>query len=230
MVIPIYDTDPLEGKSVPYVTYGLIAANIVVFLAMLVVPNAKEPIELAYGFIPQAFFYGSGWSSADTLLTHMFLHDGWEHIIGNMLFLWVFGDNIEDAVGHLRYFGFYLVCGICAALVHGLIEPHSAIPLVGASGAIAGTVAAYLMLRPCAKVEVLLFLVIPKALDAYWVLGFWVLLQVWEVVKHSPDGVAWWAHIGGLAAGAVLIPFMRKPGVELFACVEPGEGQTGAPA
>jgi membrane associated rhomboid family serine protease len=230
MVIPIYDTDPLEGKSVPYVTYGLIAANIVVFLAMLVVPNAKEPIELAYGFIPQAFFYGPGWSSAGTLLTHMFLHDGWEHIIGNMLFLWVFGDNIEDAVGHLRYFVFYLVCGFCAALVHGLIEPHSTVPLVGASGAIAGTVAAYLMLRPCAKVEVLLFLVIPKALDAYWVLGFWVLLQVWEVVKHSPDGVAWWAHIGGLAAGAVLIPLIRKPGVELFACVEPGEGQTGAPA
>lgn len=230
MVIPIYDIDPLEGKSVPYVTYGLIVANVVVFLAVLFTPDATDAVEAAFGFIPENFFYAPGPGNAYPLLTHMFIHDGWEHIIGNMLFLWVFGDNIEDAVGHLRYLVFYLLCGFAGAFVHGLIDTHSTAPLVGASGAIAGTVAAYLMLRPCAKIEVLVFLVIPLALDAYWVLGFWVLMQVWEIVKHSPDGVAWWAHIGGLAAGAILIPLLRKPGVELFACVEPRKKETGVPA
>jgi membrane associated rhomboid family serine protease len=227
MVLPIYDIDPLEGKSVPYVTYGLMAANIVVFLAVLVLPDAKHTVELTFGFIPEIFFYDPGLAHTFPLLTYMFVHDGWEHIIGNMLFLWIFGDNIEDAVGHLRFLGFYLVCGVAAALVHGLIDMHSTVPLVGASGAIAGIIAAYLMLRPCAKIEVLIFFVIPKAFDAYWVLGFWVLMQVWEVLKHSPEGVAWWAHIGGLAAGAALIPLL---GVELFACVEPGEPQPGAAA
>jgi membrane associated rhomboid family serine protease len=132
-------------------------------------------------------------------------------------------------VGHLRYLGFYLICGIAGAFVHGLIVPHSTIPLVGASGAIAGIVAAYLMLRPCAKIEVLIFFIIPRAIAAYWVLGFWVLMQIWEVAKHSGEEVAWWAHIGGMASGAVLILVMRKPGVELFACVKPGE-QPSAPA
>jgi membrane associated rhomboid family serine protease len=230
MVIPIYDTDPLEGKSVAYVTYGLMAANIVVFLGILVAPEVKGALELTFGFIPVTLFYDPGLAHAVPLLTYMFVHDGWEHIIGNMLFLWIFGDNIEDAVGHARFLGFYLACGVAAALVHGLIDPHSTVPLVGASGAIAGIIAAYLMLRPCAKIEVLIFFIIPKALDAYWVLGFWVVMQVWEVLKHSPDGVAWWAHIGGLAAGAALIPLLRKPGVELFACVEPGEPQPGAAA
>jgi rhomboid family protein len=224
MVIPIYDMDPLEGKSVPFINYGLIGANILVFLVMLgLPPEAPQTIARTFGFVPDLFFFDSSVGHTLPLLTYMFVHDGWEHIIGNMLFLWIFGDNIEDAVGHGRYLGFYLISGIAAALVHGLIDPHSTIVLVGASGAIAGIVAAYLMLRPCAKIEVLIFFIIPKALDAYWVLGFWVLMQVWEVLKHSPEGVAWWAHIGGLAAGALLIPLMRKPGVELFACVEPGE-------
>jgi membrane associated rhomboid family serine protease len=223
MVIPIYDTDPLEGKSVPYVNYGLITANAVVFLLLLAAtPRTEATIVRAFGFVPVAFF-NDPLGHALPLLTYMFVHDGWEHIIGNMLFLWIFGDNIEDAVGHLRYLGFYLLCGFCGALVHGLIDTESAVPLVGASGAIAGIVAAYLMLRPCAKIEVLIFFVIPRAIDAYWVLGFWVLMQIWEIVKHSSDGVAWWAHIGGLAAGALLILVLRKPGVELFACVEPGE-------
>ena len=223
MVIPIYDMDPLEGKSVPYVTYGLIAANVVVFLLLLTAaPHTEATVVRNFGFIPVAFFNDPS-GHAYTLVTYAFLHGGWEHIIGNMLFLWIFGDNIEDAVGHLRYFGFYLISGIAGGLVHGLIDPHSAVPLVGASGAIAGIVAGYLMLRPCAKIEVLILFIIPRAFDAYWVLGFWVLMQIWEILKHSSDGVAWWAHIGGLAAGALLIPFLRKPGVELFACVEPEE-------
>jgi membrane associated rhomboid family serine protease len=230
MVIPIYDTDPLEGKSVPYVNYGLIIVNAAVFLLMLESsPHTQAAIVRAFGFVPAAFF-SDPLGHPIPLLTHMFLHEGWEHILGNMLFLWIFGDNIEDAVGHPRYLGFYFVCGFCGALVYGLTDVNSTVSLVGASGAIAGIVAAYLMLRPCAKIEVLIFFVIPRAIDAYWVLGFWVLMQIWEILKHSSDGVAWWAHIGGLAAGALVIPVLRKPGVELFACVEPGEEKTGAPA
>jgi membrane associated rhomboid family serine protease len=226
MVIPIYDMDPLEGKSVPFVTYGLMAVNILVFLLELgFTPETDEVFVRTVGFIPNGFFYDPGFghtlAGSLSVLTYMFVHNGWEHIIGNMLFLWVFGDNIEDAVGHLRYLGFYLICGIASALAHGLIVPHATIPLVGASGAIAGIVAAYLMLRPCAKIEVLIFFIIPRAIAAYWVLGFWVLLQIWEVFKHATDEVAWWAHVGGLASGAILILVMRKPGVELFACVEP---------
>jgi membrane associated rhomboid family serine protease len=224
VVIPIYDKDPLESNAVPFVTYGLIALNVLVFFYQLTLPEtANDQFEQLAGFIPYAFFHHPGWAGSLPLLTYMFVHNGWEHIIGNMLFLWVFGDNIEDAVGHGKFLAFYLVSGFCAALVHGLLDTDSTVVLVGASGAIAGIVAAYLMLRPCAKVEVLIFFVIPKAIDAYWVLGFWVLLQIWEIVKHAVDGVAWWAHIGGLMAGAILILVMRKPGIELFACVEPAE-------
>jgi membrane associated rhomboid family serine protease len=224
VVIPIYDKDPLESNAVPFVTYGLIAVNALVFFYQLTLPEtANDQFEQLAGFIPDAFFHHPGWAGSLPLLTYMFVHNGWEHIIGNMLFLWVFGDNIEDAVGHGKFLAFYLVSGFCAALVHGLLDTDSTVVLVGASGAIAGIVAAYLMLRPCAKVEVLIFFVIPKAIDAYWVLGFWVLLQIWEIVKHAVDGVAWWAHIGGLLAGAILILVMRKPGIELFACVEPAE-------
>ncbi len=231
MVIPLYDQDPLEGDGVPFVTYGLIAVNVLVFFFELgLAPQTDAIFVKTAGFVPDAFFhdpgFGASFAGTFSILTYMFVHDGWEHIIGNMLFLWVFGDNIEDAVGHARFLVFYLLCGICGALVHGLIEAQSAVPLVGASGAIAGIVAAYLMLRPCAKIEVLIFFIIPKALDAYWVLGFWVLLQIWEVIKHSGEDVAWWAHIGGLGAGALLILVMRKPGIELFACVEPIEEPT----
>ena len=224
MVIPIYDKDPLESDAVPFVTYGLIAINVLVFLFQLSLsPLANEQFEQVAGFIPDAFFHNPGWAGTLPILTYMFVHNGWEHIIGNMLFLWVFGDNIEDAVGHGRFLVFYLACGFCAAVIHGLFDTDSMVTLIGASGAIAGIVAAYLMLRPCAKIEVLILFVIPKAIDAYWVLGFWVLLQIWEIVKHAADGVAWWAHIGGLVAGALLILVMRKPGIELFACVEPTE-------
>jgi membrane associated rhomboid family serine protease len=142
------------------------------------------------------------------------------HIGGNMLFLWVFGDNVEDAVGHGRFLAFYLLCGLAGGVAYLVSDPHSTVPLIGASGAIAGVVAAYLMMRPCAKVEVLVFW-IPMALAAYWVLGFWVAMQLWHIVQHAQDGTAWWAHIGGLLAGGTLILFLRQPGVRLFECVRP---------
>jgi membrane associated rhomboid family serine protease len=163
------------------------------------------------GFMPPSF----------TLVTYMFLHGGWMHLIFNMLFLWVFGDNIEDALGRGRFLVFYLVCGIAGGGAHVLASPGSNVPLVGASGAIAGIVAAYLMLRPCAKITVLIFGFVPIKLASYWVLGFWVLTQVWHVFSLEKSDTAWWAHVGGLAAGALLITVLRPAGVTLFACMRP---------
>ncbi len=151
----------------------------------------------------------------------MFLHGGWLHLFFNMLFLFTFGDNIEDALGHGRYLVFYLLCGIGGGAVHALASPASNVPLVGASGAIAGVVAAYLMLRPCAKIAVLAFGFVPLRLGSAWVLGFWILVQVWHMMSDEKGDTAWWAHIGGLAVGALLILVMRPPGVELFECFRP---------
>jgi membrane associated rhomboid family serine protease len=143
-------------------------------------------------------------------------------VLINMLFLWVFADNIEDALGHSRFLVFYLLCGIAGGAAHTLMAPQSNVPLVGASGAIAGIIAAYLMIRPCARITVLLFGFIPVNLASYWVLGFWILSQVWHVFSLEKGGdTAWWAHVGGLVAGAILVVVMRPPGVELFQCMRP---------
>jgi len=133
-----------------------------------------------------------------------------------MLFLWVFGDNVEDAMGHLKFLVFYLLCGIVAGLTHTLIAPTSDIPLIGASGAVAGVIAAYLMLHPKVQVWVLALKVIPLRISAAVVLGIWILTQIVMVVLPQVGPVAWWAHIGGLIAGALLVLVMRRPGVPLF--------------
>jgi membrane associated rhomboid family serine protease len=151
----------------------------------------------------------------------MFLHGGWLHVLLNMLFLFVFGDNIEDALGRARFIAFYLLCGIAGGAAHVLASPQSNIPLVGASGAIAGVIAAYMMIRPCAKITVLVFGFIPIRLASYWVLGFWALTQIWHVFSLEKSDTAWWAHVGGLAAGAILIVVMRPAGVALFECMRP---------
>ena len=226
MVIPIYDNDPLEKSHRAYVTFALIALNVAIFLlqdsasdktsTLLLVNFALFPVAVTGdavtgGFMPPSF----------TLVTYMFLHGGWMHLIFNMLFLWVFGDNIEDALGRGRFLVFYLVCGMAGGAVHALASPGSNVPLVGASGAIAGIVAAYLMLRPCARITVLIFGFVPIKLASYWVLGFWVLTQVWHVFSLEKSDTAWWAHVGGLAAGALLITIMRPAGVALFECMRP---------
>jgi membrane associated rhomboid family serine protease len=156
-----------------------------------------------------------------SLVTYMFLHGGWLHVLLNMLFLWVFADNIEDALGHGRFVVFYFLCGIAGGAAHVWAAPQSNIPLVGASGAIAGVIAAYMMLRPCARITVLIFGFIPIRLAAVWVLGFWALTQVWHVFTLERSETAWWAHVGGLAAGAILITVIRPAGVILFECVRP---------
>jgi membrane associated rhomboid family serine protease len=133
-----------------------------------------------------------------------------------MLFLWVFGDNVEDALGHGRYLLFYLICGVVAGLTHVFMLPTSKLPLIGASGAVAGVIGAYLVLHPRVRVWVLAFRFIPLKISAAWVLGVWVATQVAMVLLKQSDQVAWWAHIGGVATGALLILFMRRPGVPLF--------------
>src|SRR4029077_17625514 len=190
MVLPLYDTDPLDENPYAFVTWSLIAINVLVFVFEL---NASETTELAmirdFAVIQDAITghvtLGGILPPLMSVFTYMFLHGGWSHIIGNMLFLWVLGDNIEDAFGSVRFFFFFMLCGAAGGIAHLLAHPDSVAPLVGASGAVAGVVAAYLMLRPCARIIVLLFGFVPFALGSAWVLGLWVLMQVWNVLSAS---------------------------------------------
>ena len=228
MVIPLHDTDPLDKNPWAVVTWSLIVINVVVFFIEL---NVSESTDLKilrdYALIPAAISgkltLGGDLPPIFSAFTYMFLHGGWSHIIGNMLFLWVLGDNIEDAFGSVRFFFFYMLCGAAGGLAHFAMYPDSAVPLVGASGAVAGVVAAYLMLRPCAKIFVLAFGLVPVWLGSAWVLGFWALAQIWNVMSAQGGDTAWWAHIGGLLAGAGLTLLFRRPDVGLFECMRPGD-------
>jgi membrane associated rhomboid family serine protease len=227
LFIPLRDDNSLKSIPFQYVTVGLIAVNILVFLLEVsglshaaVASFAVTPRELlgSTALLAPSSFTEDGYAVGEeaTLLTYMFFHADVFHLVGNMLFLWVFGDNVEDAMGHLRFLVFYLACGVFAALFHAWMLPDSDLPLIGASGAVAGVIAAYLMLHPKVGVWVLAFKVIPLRITAGLALGVWIALQVVMVAMPDMGPVAWWAHIGGLIAGAVLILFMRRPGVPLF--------------
>jgi membrane associated rhomboid family serine protease len=227
LFIPLRDDNSLKSIPFQYVTVGLIAVNILVFLLEVsglshaaVASFAVTPRELLGGtaLLAPSSFSEDGYAIGEeaTLLTYMFFHADVFHLVGNMLFLWVFGDNVEDAMGHLRFLVFYLACGVFAALFHAWMLPDSDLPLIGASGAVAGVIAAYLMLHPMVGVWVLAFKVIPLRITAGLALGVWIALQVVMVAMPDMGPVAWWAHIGGLIAGAVLILFLRRPGVPLF--------------
>jgi membrane associated rhomboid family serine protease len=228
--IPLHDTNPLKKISFPYVTVALIVLNVGIYMVLQTgwfIPLEDENLT-AFAVVPTQFLASTGGDSSVlasggvlvperlTLVTYMFLHGGWIHLIGNMLFLWVFGDNIEDAMGHMRFIMFYLMCGIFAALAHTYMLPHSDLPLIGASGAVAGVISAYLILHPKVKVWVLALWRIPIRITAAWALGIWILAQFANLFFASEEAVAWWAHLGGLLAGAVLILFMRRRGVVLF--------------
>ncbi|MCB1491496.1 MAG: rhomboid family intramembrane serine protease [Rhodobiaceae bacterium] len=221
MFVPISDDNPLRHIEIHYVTLGLLAANVGIFLLFqsgLAVP-AMEASAINFGFVPGEFLHvlpAAGPPEQATLISYMFLHGSWLHLIANMAFLWVFGDNVEDALGHVRYLFFYLACGVAAALAHMAVYPTSNEPLIGASGAVAGIVSAYLILHPKVRVWVLLLWRLPLRLPAFWVLGFWIVLQVFSVLTDTDGNTAWWAHIGGLMAGAVLVVVLRRPGVTLF--------------
>lgn len=228
MVIPIYDNDPLDRNPYAFVTWTLMALNVIVFLIQISVSeDTALVITRDFALIPAAVTgqvtLDGTFPPAVSFVTYMFLHASWLHIISNMLFLWVFGDNIEDAMGSVRFLFFYLLCGVAGGVAHVLSVPDSVVPLVGASGAVAGVVAAYLMLRPCASITVLLFGLIPLRLGSAWVLGFWVLTQVWHLFDPNTGDTAWWAHIGGLVVGALLTVVLRRPELPLFECIRPGD-------
>ncbi len=231
MFVPIHDNNPLKSIRFQYVTVALIALNTAIYLlfATTLVFSVQEHL-VDFSLIPVDFLSDVRLPSSVilwlenplplpeqlTIVSYLFVHGSALHLLGNMLFLWVFGDNVEDAMGHIRFLMFYLMCGIFAGLAHTLIMQTSDIPVIGASGSVAGIVAAYLMLHPKVKIWVLAMWRIPLRIPASWALGFWVGLQLFSAVATSGEGIAWWAHVGGLAAGALLILFMRRPGVALF--------------
>ena len=225
-LIPLHDANPRLYIRAHFVTIGLVIANFAIFLAMLGMSEAESfDAVIGYAVIPARMFEGAtlapGVESVSPLLslvTYQFLHGGWAHVIFNMLFLWVFGDNIEDAMGHARFLLFFLVCGAMGALVHGLIDMTSPIPVIGASGSISGVLGAYLMLYPRARLLVLLFVFIPLRLPAIMVIGTFFAQDLLWAATNSPAalGTAVWAHIGGFITGAFLVIFMRNPWVSLW--------------
>ena len=206
-MFPIRDHNPSGGR--PYVVYALIAINVAVFLLQL--PYSGNDRALA-GFWGNFALYPAAvtqYGDYTGILTSMFLHAGWMHIGGNMLFLWIFGDNLEDQMGHVGFLIFYLACGILAALAHIYSAPGSTVPTVGASGAIAGVMGGYLLLFPRARVDVVVIIVIifrVFTLPAWVMLGIWFALQVFGGFSTPAQGggVAFWAHAGGFIAGIVL--------------------------
>ncbi len=225
-MIPFSDENP--SRTRPYVTVGIIALCVLAFLWELALGPRTDEALTAFGFTPATFdhpqgaqYIGLGLPVWTTILTSMFLHAGFLHIGGNMLYLWIFGNNIEDAMGHVKFTLFYLVCGVAAALTLFAIDPQSQTPVVGASGAISGVLAAYMLLYPRARVHTLLTLGIflyPVWIRAVWVIGFWFLLQLVTaaITPASEPGTAWWAHVGGFAAGLILTPAAQVARGALF--------------
>jgi membrane associated rhomboid family serine protease len=219
MFIPIHDNTPLQVIRVQYVTFGLIAINVIAFLITGAATNEAmlASTATAYGIVPVEIvrFDQSAGPIPEplTFITYQFLHAGWLHLISNMLFLWVFADNVEDAYGHAGFLLFYLLTGIAGGLAHVLMQPASVNPLIGASGAVSGVLAAYAILFPRARVWILLFMRIPVPLPAIWVLTGWFALQLLSLALSSGREdieVAWWAHIGGFLAGLGLTFLLRS--------------------
>jgi membrane associated rhomboid family serine protease len=221
LILPLRDS--VRSRTTPVVVWGLVVVNVLVFLYELGLGPQLDAFIEVFGFIPRRFF---GWEQAGgasldpwrfvPLLTANFLHGGWLHILGNMWFLGVFGDNVEDAFGHLRFLLFYLFCGACSMLIQGLVFPTSSVPALGASGAIAGVLGAYLVLYPGARVLTLVF-IFPVELPAVVLLGLWFITQLLNgsaslspVAGAAAAGVAWWAHVGGFVVGMALAVVLRK--------------------
>ena len=212
-MIPLRDVIPT--RTTPHVTISIVVLNVLVFLYQLSLGDTGNDFVFQYGLVPAYF----AWTN---VFTSMFLHGGIMHVGGNMLYLWIFGDNVEDRMGHGRYLAFYLLCGVAAALAQAMIDPRSQIPMVGASGAIAGVMGAYLVLYPHSRIVTLLplgFFTQVTEIPAIFYLGFWFLLQFLNGVgslavsvgARSGGGVAFWAHIAGFAAGLVGVFVFRRP-------------------
>lgn len=219
-MLPLYDST--RSHSRPWVNYMLILACVGLFLLEIMLPErGLLAIVETFGIVPlrvrQDLAAGDAAAAGWPFVTSMFLHGGWLHLVGNMLFLHIFGDNVEDRMGHLRYLLFYLVCGVGAGLGHVLSAPESTVPTIGASGAIAGVLGAYLVLFPHAKVTTLAtlgFFWTTLQIPALFFLGAWFVFQFLEGMHESTmgGGVAYWAHVGGFALGLLLVKlFDRGP-------------------
>ena len=216
-MIPLKDDNPTQ--TYPYVTISIIVINIVVFFFEISLGSDISLFLNRYGAKPlfvlnmtSPFGYPSPFI---TIFTSMFLHGGILHVGGNMLYLWIFGNNIEDSMGHVRFIIFYLVSGIVAVYAFSLLNPNSIVPMVGASGAVSGVLGAYLILFPRAKVLTLVplgFYMQVIKVPAIFVLGMWIIVQIinGSVIRGGGGGVAWFAHIGGFAAGMALISMFKK--------------------
>ena len=210
-MIPLRDVIP--SRTTPYITVTIIVLNALAWFYELVLPPDVLPVFLqVYGVVPSNFH-------ATTLLTSMFLHGSWSHVVGNMWYLWIFGDNIEDRVGHGRFVVFYLLCGFAAAIGQTVIDPESTLPMIGASGAIAGVMGAYFVLYPRSRVLTLIPLVIfweVVELPAIFLLGFWFLMQLFSAgaiaitASTGGGGVAFMAHVAGFASGVAGIYIFRR--------------------
>ncbi len=230
-MIPLRDENPTQRTAV--VTRTLVVLNVAGFLNQLAQGDGLRDFFFAWGFVParlSAVFAGLGDPAATgvTLFTSMFMHGGWLHLLGNMWYLWIFGDNIEDRLGHVRFLGFYLVAGLASALAHAFFNPYSPLPTVGASGAIAGVLGAYARAFPRARVVTLVpvfFFFQIIALPALLVLGLWFVFQflsgAFSAVGGGAGGVAWWAHIGGFAFGYLVMGWAQRPARPSGAWVEP---------
>jgi len=208
-MFPIRDHNPSERT--PYVTWALILANVLIFLSYYPALSGNERQLMAFygqwALIPREVLGGA---DGFTLVSSMFLHGGWMHLIGNMLFLWIYGDNLEDLLGHLGFLAFYLVAGLAAAAGQILADPGSSIPMVGASGAIAGVMGGYLLMFPRARIDILVILIVIIRIftvPAWLVLGLWFALQLVNglAMDTAGGGVAYWAHAGGFVAGLLLV-------------------------
>jgi len=231
-MIPISDDNPV--RITPFITWILVALCCVVYVWELSLGRAFDDAILRLAFVPSEGVRANGTpilqaAPLEAILYSMFLHAGFIHLAGNMLYLAIFGNNIEDAMGHVKFTLFYFICGYAAAFTMAFIDPASRIPMVGASGAISGALAAYVLLYPRARINVIVPLGIifyPFRISAVWVVGSWFLYQLvfalWTNPNSDEGGTAWWAHVGGFAAGLVLTPFLKSRYVPLFGRVRRG--------
>ncbi|HEX2593621.1 MAG TPA: rhomboid family intramembrane serine protease [Rhizomicrobium sp.] len=229
-MIPISDDNPV--RITPFVSWLLVLGCCAAFAWELSLGDQMDAVLDRIAFVPAHGVTATGVpvltkAALISIVVSMFLHGGWLHLGGNMLYLWIFGNNIEDAMGHVKYALFYFICGFAAAYAMAYMDPTSQIPMVGASGAISGALAAYVLLYPRARINVIVPLGIifyPFKISAVWVVGFWFILQLLSAAMSdaSQPGVAWWAHVGGFVAGLVLTPLLKSRYVPLFGRVRRG--------